>query len=401
MRTRTLLLALLCAALAAPSGAQTVRARRRPTPAVSVPGRAGPLPTPCSRPPLVDPAYRDPVDLSPWQLCGSRAWPFSAAYTPDGEELYVTLFGGLVGSGGCAVVRLDPDTFQLRGTVMTGESPEELAFVTRPDGSLVLGFVTDSSASSVTVFDASDTTVATIPIPADPNGSFGTAFPYGLAVSPDQSTVHVGTLDGGGIIHAIDVASLQLDPARAIDLGSGAGVSRMAFVGPELTFGVTRFFPGLTGSEAEFAVVDPRNPAAVRSVVLGSANNTGRFPSPQDVAVACNGTVWLAGFDLGARVFNIDPAGPTVVASVPTLTSQPDGKFQALGLSPDGLLVVSDFFTNEVATIDANRLAWRSILDLSSVPASHRAAQDVVFSPDGRTMVVPWAASDDLAVFDL
>ncbi|MEL6714872.1 MAG: hypothetical protein AAFP86_13910, partial [Planctomycetota bacterium] len=78
-----------------------------------------------------------------------------------------------------------------------------------------------------------------------------------------------------------------------------------------------------------------------------------------------------------------------------------DGKFQALGLSPDGLLVVSDFFTNEVATIDANRLAWRSILDLSSVPASHRAAQDVVFSPDGRTMVVPWAASDDLAVFDL
>ncbi|MEL6713277.1 MAG: hypothetical protein AAFP86_05855, partial [Planctomycetota bacterium] len=201
MRTRTLLLALLCAALAAPSGAQTVRARRRPTPAVSVPGRAGPLPTPCSRPPLVDPAYRDPVDLSPWQLCGSRAWPFSAAYTPDGEELYVTLFGGLVGSGGCAVVRLDPDTFQLRGTVMTGESPEELAFVTRPDGSLVLGFVTDSSASSVTVFDASDTTVATIPIPADPNGSFGTAFPYGLAVSPDQSTVHVGTLDGGGIIH--------------------------------------------------------------------------------------------------------------------------------------------------------------------------------------------------------
>lgn len=401
MRFASLSCALLVA-IATPSTAQVVRqVQRRPLVAAPFPRGARRLPAPCAQPVLRTPTYREDVYLASWQACGSSAWPFSAAYTPDGSQLYVTLFGGLVGSGGCVVARLDPDTFQLRGTVLTGESPEELAFVTRLDGSLRLGFVSDSSASTVTVFDASDATIATIPIPPDPNGTFGTAFPYGLAVSPDRSTVHVGTLDGGGIVHAIDVATLQLDPARAIDLGADAGPSRMAFVGPDLVMGVTRFIAGGNGSQAEFAVVDPANPQAIRSVILGSSANTGRYPSPQDLAVACNGTVWLAGFDMGARVFNIDPAGPTVVTSVRTLTSQPDGKFQALGLSPDGLLVVADFFTNEIATIDSNRYAWRSILDLSTAPVSHRAAQDVVFSPDGLRMVIPWAVSDDLAVFDL
>lgn len=397
---RLLLTAL--ALLAAPLGvsdaeAQTVRARRR------LPARTErpPVPAPCPPVALPAPAYSDYVDLTPFQLCGSGGWPFSAAYTPDGAELYVTLFGGLIGSGGCTVVRLDPQTFQLRGTIMTGESPEELAFVTDGAGALVLGFVTDSSSSTVTVFDAFDSVVATIPIPPIPNGSWGTAFPYGLAVSPDGSTVHVGTLDGSGTVHAIDVATLQLDPARAIELGPEASASRMAFVGDELVLGVSRFFPGTTGSQAEFAVVDPATPSLVRSVVLTSANNTGLYPSPQDLAVGCNGTVWLAGFDMGARVWNIDPSGPTVIGTVPTHTSQPDGKFQALGLSDAGLLVVADFFTNQIATIDTNRLAWTSTFPVPNTLTTHRAAQDVVFSPDGLRMIVPWAASSDLAVFDL
>ncbi len=157
---------------------------------------------PCGPAILSSPSLQLEVLAGPWQVCATPAWPFSAAYSPSGSDLYVPLFGGFLGGGGCTLARVDPVTFQLLATLPTGESPQEVAFVTWPNGSLRLGFVSCSSSSTVTVFDAANQVIATIPIPVDPSGPFATAFPFGLAVSPNGTHVHVGTGDGQGRVTA-------------------------------------------------------------------------------------------------------------------------------------------------------------------------------------------------------
>ncbi|MEM9802484.1 MAG: hypothetical protein AAGA20_19300 [Planctomycetota bacterium] len=398
MQTRLTAAALAALALAPLTAAQgTIVGRNR----VAAASEASARFDPCSPRPLTTPTYAFQVSAGSWQQCGFRAWPFSASFSPDGSDLFVPLFGGVIGNGGCTVARVDPTTLQLRGQIQTGESPEEVAFVTRPDGSLLYGFISDSSASAVVVFDDLDQVVATIPLPPEPGGTFPTAFPYGVITAPDQRTVYVGTLDGQGFVYAIDVATLQIDAARTIFLGAETGASRMAFAGDQLVIGGTTFFPNFTGSTARVFVVDPAVPQAPRSLVLASDSSGFLFPNPQDMAVACDGTVWLAGFDMGPRVYAIDPAGPTLITTVPTGTSEPDGKFQALGLSPDGLLAVADFLTDEIGLIDVRRFAYRETIELDLLPGNFRAAQEITFSPDGQRMLVPFAASDNIAVFDL
>jgi len=358
----------------------------------------------CLPQPYASPSYSHEVDLSPFLQCGGAATPFSIAYTPDGSRAYATLFGGLVGNGGCVVVRLDPQTLAVEASITSGESPEELAFVTWPDGSMRLGFVTDSSSSTVTVFDEFDQVVATIPIPFDPQATYATAFPYGLAVSPDQSRVHVGTGDGQGFVHAIDVATLSLDASARIDLGADHGAGRMAFAGELLVIPATEYLPNFTGSSAKVCVVDPLQPGVVRSLVLGS-NSTGvLFPSLQDVAIDCGGRAWLAGFDLGPRVFVVDPSaagGPVLVRRVRTETSQSAGKFQGLGLSPDGILWVGDLYTAELSLIDVRRERWIETIDPGQLPVSLVAPNEIAFSPDGSRAAVLWIASENITVFDL
>lgn len=386
-------LALVAVALAGPAFTQSLDARQH--------GNLPDAGARCAPEPLAVPAYDGEFDLAPWQGCGSEAWPFAQAYSPAGDRLYVTLFGGTIGNGGCTVARLDPDTRQVVATITTGESPEELAFVTWPDGSLRYGFVSDSSSSTVTVFDASDAVVATVSIPFDPSGPYPTAFPTGLAVAPDQQRVHVATGNGEGWVHAIDVASLSLDPAYAVDMGRDHSAWRIAFAGERLVIPAGRLHPNFTGSTAKVLVHEPGQPGPPDELVLASADDGMHFPSPSDLAVDCAGRVWVAGFDLGARVLAVDPAGPTLLGTIPTFTSNPDGKFQALGLSADGLLVAGDLWTDELSVIDVRSGTWLATVDGGQLPAVHRGPQEVVFDERRGEMVVSWAGTDDLSWFDL
>lgn len=351
------------------------------------------------------PSYGSELDLQAFAGCASfGAQPFGLAYTPGGERLYAALFGGLIGSGGCTLARIDPQTFQVLTTVATGESPEEIAFVTHPDGSFRYGFVTNGSASSVTVFDAADQLVASVPIPFDAQATYPTAFPFGLAVHPDQSCVYVGTQDGQGFVHALDVDSLSLDPSRRIELGAGHGAARLCFAEGRLVIPAAEYLPAWAGAIAKLFVVDPSAPAQLDEVVLASHSAGLYFPSPQDVAIDCDGRAWVAGFDMGARVFAVDleaAGGPRVVRRIQTHSSHPAGKFQGLGLSLDGLLCVADVWTNELCWIDVRRGIWLQTTSADDFPAYFRAPQDVLFSPDGTHLLLSWAASDNLCVLQL
>lgn len=367
-------------------------------------GPQSPAPTaqirPCAPRFTPTPTWRTAVDVTSTSGCGSAAWPYSARFSPNGDRLYVPLFGGYIGGGGCRVARLDPITFATLAEIPTGESPQEVAFTTNVNGSVNLGFVSNSSSSTVTVFDALDNVVATIPIPFAPGSFFPTAFPSGLVTSPDQSHVYVGTLDGSGVVYAIDTATLTLDPTKEIHLGADVSTTRMVFARNLLVIPASEALPNWAGSTAKVVVVDPAHPQALRELPIATASTGVLFPSPQDCAVDCDNIVWLAGFDMGAFVFGVEPRSLTLRYAIPTHTSQPDGKFQALGLSKDGLLVVGDAWTHELSILEARTRRWRTTLDTTLLSTVQRGPQDVEFAPNADTLLVPWAGTDNIGVYD-
>ncbi len=339
--------------------------------------------------------YRDTTQLSAFASCtANQAWPWTAQYGPSGSHLYVPLFGGFTGQGGCTLLKLDAQTMQHLGTIQLQESPEEVVFATGPGGVLHRGFATNSSASSVTIFDGSDQVLGHVPIPVRPGNTFGSAFPYGMAVSPDQGTVWVGTSEGR--IFAIDVSTGTLDPLRTIDLGAGIGFARFTFMGSLLVLTVTEYHQNYQGSTAKLMVLDPAFPAGAQSIVLGTSPTSAAFPSPQDLAIQ-NGKIFVAGFDMGPQVFVIDAQSVTLDRTLNTGTNHPQGKFQALGLTPGGMLLVADFTTSEIARIDT---VTGRFLGIVAGANQGFGPQELTLSPDGQTLLVPMA-SDDLVRYDL
>jgi DNA-binding beta-propeller fold protein YncE len=282
-----------------------------------------------------------------------------------------------------------------------GSGPQEIAFVTAAPGQIRYGFVTNSSGSSVSVFNGQHQVVATIPIPFDPLSPFPTAFPFGLAVAPDQSRVYVGTLDGSGVVHVIDVERLDLLPAAALRFGARHGFGRLAFAGETLVVTATRFKSNFAGSTAKVIFVNPRRPIDAVTIPLGSSSNGQIFPSPQDVGVLCDETVFVAGFDLGAQVFVLDAGTRSLVGAIPTHTGEPLGKFQALGVHADRLVAVADLWTGEIAFLDGMQRRHLSTLDSATLPDSFSQLNELAFAPAGDRLIVPALASDSLMVLDL
>jgi DNA-binding beta-propeller fold protein YncE len=325
--------------------------------------------------------------------------PWSGRYSPDGNHIYVTLYGGGLGASNCRVAKLDAQTLLPVSSIPVGLSPEEIAFVTRQGGALEYGFVTNSSGSSVTIFDAADQVVATVPIPIQPGNPFGTAFPFGLAVAPDQSRVYVGTIDGSGDIHVIDTATLSLVPAETISFGTNHCFGRLAFFEDTLVATVTVHHASFQGSTGVVAFVDPQNPQAAIEHVLASSPNGSAFPTSIDVAVWCD-KVFVSGFDMGAQVFEFDGPTAELRATIGTETSNRMGKLHALGSDGKGLLIVADLFTGEVAWIDATRRTLVSVFDTGAVPEFHSQLNDVVVAPDGSRVLLTGLGSSTLAVFE-
>lgn len=357
---------------------------------------------PCDPAFPLPPVYDRRVPLAAYASCGAfQTMPWAAAYAPDGTALYVSAFGGFIGQGGCSVLRLDPGTLAVEAEIMVAEGPEELAFKTAADGSMEYGFVSASSASSVVVFDRSDAVVETIALPFDPAGPFPTAFPFGLALSPDQSRLYVGTTDGSGNVFAIDTVELELVPGETMNFGADVTFGRMLFAGPELVIPTTEFHSGSSGSTAAILFVRPGAPERAEACVLASSSHAGRLPSAQDVALHCGNRLYVAGFDMGRRVFELDVQSRRLMRVLPTKTLQRWGKFQGLAVSPEGLLAVADFVSDEIAWIDVGTGTWLGITDAASLAHDHSQFLELTFSPDAGRLLATGHTSDTLAVFEV
>lgn len=341
------------------------------------------------------------IDLTGQPNCGAPPRPWSAAYTPDGRDLYVSLFGGFLGSGGCQVLRLDAQTGATLASIPVGESPEDIALRLDNQGNLIHGFVTCSSESRVDVFNAQDQIVATIPLPPQVGGSFPTTFPFGIVLDEARQTAWVGTNDSSGRLFGIDLSSLTLDPARTIQLGLERGVSRFALHKGELIVPTFRFTPSFTGSIAELVIVDPDRGRAHDVLLLAQADSIGVFPAPQEVVVTPDGRALVAGFDMGPRIYVTHLPSRTALGTFPTQTSQPLGKFQCMALSDDGLLIVADFFTNEISRMSAFDGTVLGITDAADLANFHGSFTAALLSPDQAELLLVGTGSNSLALFAL
>lgn len=340
----------------------------------------------------VAPTYSGSVDLASHVACNATtsAGPWSARLTPDGQELFVTLAGpaGSFGMENCLVARVDAGTSAVSGSFSVGLFPEEIAW-TRAGAEILAGYVTDSSSGTVTVFDAQGQTITTIALP-DPLG-FGSCFPFGIVTAPDQQRLYVGTLDGSGSIYALDPASNSVVDTLAVPGGHG----RLGFYGRNLVVPVTEYDPSFTSSVAKVVFVDPLDPDGAVTIPIPSAST---FPSAQDVAIRCDGRVYVSGLALGSAIHVLDARTKSYVGSFPSTTS--GGFHQGLALSPAGLLALADYASEELAFFDSWAEQPLALVDLGALPDAHSDPEELVFSRDGARLWVVCNGSDSLAVFD-
>ena len=340
----------------------------------------------------VAPTYAGAVDLASHVACNanSSSGPWSGKLSPDGQELFVTLAGpaGSFGIENCLVARVDAGTNTVSNSFSVGLFPEEIAWTTA-GAQILAGFVSDSSSGSVTVFDAQGQSIETIALP-DPLG-FGSCFPFGIATSPDQSRIYVGTLDGSGNVYVIDTASLSVVDALVIPGGHG----RLGSYGKNLVVPVTEYDPFFTSSVARVVFVDPFDPGGAVAVTIPASST---FPSAQDVAVRCDGRVFVSGLSLGSKIHVLDARTKSYVGAIPSTTS--GGLHQGLALSSTGLLAVADYASEEIAFFDAWTEQGLGLVDLTALPDSHSDAEELVFSKDGKKLWAVCNGSDSLAVFE-
>ncbi len=348
----------------------------------------------CTPQNLAAPAYAGAVDLAGHVACNATnfAGPWSAKLSPDGQELFVTLAGpaGSFGQENCLVATLDAGTDAVTGSFSVGLFPEEIAWTAAGQQTLA-GFVSDSSSGTVTVFDASGQVLQTIVLP-DPLG-FGSCFPFGLAASPDQQRVYVGTLDGSGNIYALDTVSLEVREDETLNVPGGHG--RLAFFGRQLVVPVTEYDPFFTSSEARVVFVEPDDASGAVTVPIPSGAT---FPSAQDVAIRCDGRVFLAGVFLGAKIHVLDARTRSYLGSFPSTTS--GGLHQGLALSSRGLLAVADYASEEIAFVDSWTEQGLATVDLTALPDFHSDPEELVFSRDGKKLWAICNGSDSVAVFE-
>ena len=340
----------------------------------------------------VAPAYSGAIDLSSELDCNAttNAGPWSARLSPDGQDLFVTLSGpvGSFGMENCLVARVDAGTGAVSGSSSVGLFPEEVAWTKA--GAVRTGFVTNSTSGTVTVIDAQGQVQDTIVLP-DPL-EFGSCFPFGIATSPDQQRVYVGTLDGSGEIHVLDPASHSVVDTLVVPGGHG----RLAFFGRNLVVPVTEYDPFFTSSVASVVFVDPADPEGAVTVAIPSPST---FPSAQDVAIRCDGRVYLSGLSLGSSIHVLDARTRSYVGAIPATTS--GGLHQGLALSPAGLLALADYASEELAFFDAWTEQPLALVDLSMLPDVHVDPEELVFSKDGGRLWAVCNGSDSLAVFDV
>ncbi len=318
---------------------------------------------------------------------------FGLAYEPQSDRIFVAVCGDLpfVGTPNRTIAVIDPATDTVIGEISCGIFPEEIAFAYDPlTGALQYGACSNSQSGTVTIWNAALAVVATVALP-DRLG-FGTCFPFGLAAT--DTHLFVTTQDGSGDVYAISLATLALDPAASHNVGAGRLGARCAVVSGALWIADSLGLPAFSGSEGGFLSLDLTTGTAA-SWLVARDDSYVLYPAGQDLAPLSVGGAWLAGTDLGGRLWRVDADG--------ALNRALDlGGRSVYGLAADssgGLIAACTLFGGEVLLVDARAERLLSETAVGALGAGgHAQPNDAVFAHD--KLFVTCQGSESLLVFD-
>ena len=336
--------------------------------------------------------FRTEIPLAGLGDPASNGKSFGLAHEPSQDLLYVAVCGDLpfVGTPNRAIAVIDPHADAVIGEIPVGAFPEEIAFAYDPlTGALIYGACTNSSDGSVTIWDAARQVVATVTLP-DPL-FFGSCYPFGIAAT--NTHWFITTLDGSGDVHAIDLATLALDPAASRSLGPGVLGGRLQIENGVAWIPHARSLPGFAGSEGGLTRLELNGGAATSWFVARDDSFT-LYPTGQDLAWIPGGGAWLGGLDLGGKLWRSD-----AVARLDRALEL--GGRASHGLAADdssGLGAVCTLWSDELLLLDLSAEEILSVTSTAGLGAGHHQPNDALFA-HGK-LFVTCQGSESLLVFD-
>jgi YVTN family beta-propeller protein len=299
----------------------------------------------------------------------NSAKPFGISYEPVSDRIYVAIAGDFAGANN-AVAIIDPATDTVVGTIPVGLYPEDIAFHYDQNGAFVYGAVTNSTSGSVTIWDNTNTVVATVPLP-DPF-AFGTCYPFGILAHDGDFLI--STADGSGDVHAIDLATLSYAPADGFNTLFRSN-GRMVAAGSEIWVPTSEFTPNWDGSKGGLFRHDRAGVTASDSWYAERMENYTGYPGGQDVVRLNDGRGYLAGLDFLGRLYRLDASGNLDRAID---LGGIDGYGLALEPNNQQLLAVCGFVANELVLVDLVNDELLSSTSLGSL--GYNMPNDAVFA---------------------
>lgn len=305
---------------------------------------------------------------------GAPAAPFGISVEPVSGLLYVGVAGAL-GAQNDVVAVIDPATDTVIATIQAQLYPEDIAFAYDALGQLRYGAVTNGTSGSVTIWDANRQVLANVALP-DPFG-FGTCYPFGITASEDQQRFYVSTQDGSGDVHAIDLATLALDPSESLNLPGKSG-GRLRHRSNTLYLPWSEYDASFSGSSGGLTGWNTGPLPFFWERLTVDLSGTFTYPAGNDMEFLPDGRVVLGGTYFGGRLYFLSGTGELLR----TLhLSTGSGSAHGLALSPDGsLLAVCDLAANDVSVVDAVNLAELAILHVNTVGSGYHLPNDAVFA---------------------
>lgn len=317
--------------------------------------------------------------------------PFGITARPGTNEIWVANSGQPARRGidpallnGKTVTVIDADNLTILAVIDVGLFPEDIAFTSNG----AFAFVTNSTDATVSVIDANaKTAVATVDLKTIP-----LSFPFGILVTPDDNEAWVTSVGGQGDGSGENVAILDITtPAEAFikeTLNILGGIGRPALT-PD---GAKVLLPVADGEGGNPRVlfVDRASRTVETEVTLPPP--TPRRGSPVDLAVRSEGRAFLALFGDDAKVFIIDLASRSIVASVDTVDEDQFG----IAISPDeNFVVVTNFLVASVSVIDPVALQIVETIGVGNLP------NEVAFRADSRRFFVTNQGDKTVTVVDI
>lgn len=338
--------------------------------------------------------------------------PFGLAFDPDGRHAYVPLAGNLSflpppGAGNNDnVVKVDVRSGVQVAVGSTGLYPEEAVVALDAFGAPRHVYVSASTDGVVNCLTPDlSVTLAAIPVSPCFGSVFFGAFPYGLALSADQTRLYVTTQGGCDLVDVLDVDPLSPTFNQLVDtfVVPGAGGRPSWRNATELVIPVAIPAPDFLTAQAGVAIVDVAAGGAYVVHPLTPPGAPGWHYANEALVVQGDKAILPLFGGATATIFEVDLATGGIVRTFVEPPTVAGVRLHGLAASPDGsTLAVTSLTAGKTLFVD-----YASFTTLAVYDHGGGMPNEAAFTPDGSRLAVTLQGAarvdvlKDLPGFDL